>query len=459
MIVALVLAIGVDALFALVNFYPVAPPRAPGPRREVLAELNPVQARWFQANVLDPFNAENNVDVRLRVVAEEDLLRAFADPAARARPLLAVLPSALADRAARQHEARPFDAVIPPAQVARDFDALPAEVMAGGRVAGRQWFIPRMAVLDVGVYRRSRVRDAERRWETVRPAIEAALRASNGRGLPVGYALEHDPARWDAYDQFVLGYYWAHAGDDGGPPRGRVAHRTGDGLDSWIDLAAGLYRAGGTDATLPHPDARSAQDFFAWEALSRQHGLYAPEMFAGTFDDEALLDAVGRGDVYLAAIDQMEAFTVHGGSHRGAEAQAVDPDDLGFVATPRFRSLALDAGGAPARSAEGFSFREESVWALPAGGPDPALAYALVRFAWTRDAHARECAALGMLPLRGDVLRERASLFRVPWMGEVFEAGFAQWPRSQRVPPALFDDGLGSTYVRLWARAVGEGTP
>jgi hypothetical protein len=447
----------IDGFFALVNFYPVAPHRARGPRRYVYAEMEASQAEWFQHNVLDEFNDENNTNLQLRVVQNEAMLHALADARGHGNDaVLAAVPIEFALRAIHDHAARPFDEAVPSARIASDLADVRPEAITGARAEGRQWFLPRSTVLDVAVYRASRVRDAEEHWTLVRPQIEAALRAVNGRGLPAGYQLDQWPPDWDQYDLFVLGYYWAHRSYDGQPARPRIAHRSGDDVDAQLDIVSGIYRMGGSDATIPHADSTASVDYFAWETLYRQQGLYAPEMFDDDgLDDEGMLDAIGSGDIYLANIDQVEAFSLHGGGHRGVAARVREPEDIGFVAMPRGMSLDLDARGRPARHASGFSFREETVWMLPSGGPDTGLAYALVRWALARENHVRECEALGLLPIREDVIRERASIFRLQWMSDVFDSAFAQWPRSEPVPGALLTN-VGPTYAALWSHLVND---
>src|SRR5258706_16406312 len=131
----------------------------------------------------------------------------------------------------------------------------------------------------------------------------------------------------------------------------RVAHRTGDEIDGQQDITAALYRAGGTDATLPAFDSRAAIDFFQWEALFRAEGLYPSEMSGDEpFDDEAVTAGLRTGKLFLAPLDSMEAFVLHGGSHDGAPPQIDDPADLEFTSLPAGASLALDASMHPQRT-------------------------------------------------------------------------------------------------------------
>jgi hypothetical protein len=452
LIIATVVAVVVDGFFALVNFYPVAPPRDRGPERVVLTSLNEKQAKWVQENMLDEYNAEHATNFKIRSVPDEGLLRALRqDDVA-----LAVLPEIEADQAANENHVVPFDGVVSRARIAEDFANVRPEILESARYRDQQFFLPRAVALDVAVYRISKVRDALLHWQLVRPEIESALRAVNGRGLPAQYVLEQQPADWDAYDLFVLAYYWAHRGYSGQHAKPRVAHRVGLSTEAQLEIAAAMYRAGMSDRTLAAHDSKPALDWFQWETLYREQNLYAQEMFepAG-IDDQAILDGITRGDFYLTSVDQMQAFSLHGGSYRGALALVPDGDDLAFTAMPRFASLELDETGIPVRRADPFSFRETLVWALPAQSPVQQEAYNLIRWIVERENHARECEALGILPMRRDVIRERETLFREPWMQDALEAGLDQWSRAQ-VPPSTLQGALGVDYAVAWHRIVAQ---
>ncbi len=458
LIAALVLGILVDVFFAIVNFYPVAPPRGRGPRREIIAEMDQRHARWFQTNVLDEFNHEHNVNLVVRATPGDEILaRLRASRDGRHDVWLAILPSAYTGRAIHDRLVRPLDGIPDARSIAADFAELRPEVMAAARAEGRQYFLPRMTLLDLAVYRSSKVRDAVLHWLPLRPAIESALRAMNGHGLPEGYELERSPTEWDTYDAFVIGYFWAHRSYADQPPRARLAHRSDPGVPGEVYLLSTIYRAGATDATIRQLDNLGAVDALAWDALFRREGLYPDAMSSETgMDAESIVGGFAEGRLFLAPVDETEAFRIHGGAMRDSESQVDDPDDLGFAAMPHGASLELDATGRPARVAQGFSFREDSVWALPAGRSDDALAYEFLRFAWSREMHVRECEAIGILPLRSDVVLARASIFRLGWQQEIFEGALAQWDRAEALQPSLLEDGTGTAYQRHWRALVAQ---
>ncbi|MDB4957968.1 MAG: Extracellular solute-binding protein family 1 [Myxococcales bacterium] len=457
LIVAVVLGVLVDGFFAMVNFYPVAPHPSHGPKRYVVMQLDDAQAAWFQDNVLDDFNAEFYANLQLVPVANEEGIQAAMQKYGK-DVVLAALPVTQTGHAMEAKLVAPFTGVVSAKQITEDFGALGDAVLAPGKVNGAQYFLPRMSVLDVAVFRLSKVRDAVLHWQTLRPQIEAALKKVNGRGLPAGYKLDLTPERWDSYDVFVMGYYWANRSYRGLPARTRIAHRTGDEIDGQQDIASALYRMGGTDATFGDFASRPAVDYFEWEALLRSAGVYPKEMLEeDPFDDEAVLEGLRSGELYFAAIDAMEAFNLHGGSHAGALSKTTDPGDLEFTSLPRGASLALGADGKPARVGKTFSFRENWVWVLPAATSAPRVSYELAKFMWRPDIHARECEALGMLPLHPQVVAERVSRFRLEWMRHVFEAGLAQ--AGEPVPTSLVGKGLGSVYAQLWSKIVASDVP
>ena len=457
LIVAVIVGIGIDGFFAVVNFYPVAPQPGAGPKRFVILQLDEVQGAWFQANILDDFNAETNANVQLVRVAEEEQLQAAVAKYGK-DAILVALPVTQLGHAIDEKLVRPFTDVASATKIAADFGDLGDKLMAPGKVGAKQYFLPRMTVLDVAVFRISKVRDAVLHWSVLRPRIDAALARLNGHGLPTDYELSPSPDHWTSYDIFVMAYFWAYRSYGGQPAQPRVAHRTGDESDGQKDIAAALYRMGATDATFGTFTSPAARDFFQWESLFRAEGLYPKAMLtAEPFDDEAALAGLTSGALFLAPIDSMEAFNLHGGSHANALAHVDDPGDLEFASLPRGASLALDPKGYVMREGTSFSFREDWLWALPAASTTPDLGYKLVQFMWQPDIHARECEALGMLPTHPQVVSERVSRFRLDWMAHVFAAGLSQGGES--VPPALIGKGLGSTYAQLWAKIVAGEVP
>ncbi|CAN5477240.1 hypothetical protein BH11MYX1_BH11MYX1_28030 [soil metagenome] len=453
MLTFVALGVMIDAFFAIVNFYPVAPHPDRGPKRYIVMQLDATQAAWFQANVLDDFNAEMNKDVEIIRVEEEEQLQSVAAKYGK-DVLLVGLPTTQVGAAIAKQLVHPFSEVVAGARIADDFKDLDQQTLAIGRYHDTQYFLPWMSRLDIAVYRVSKVRDAVLHWSLLRPQIEEALQAINGRGLPAGFQLEASPDQWDQYDLFVAGYFWANRVYDGAPARPRIAHRSGDEIDGQQDIVSALYRQGLTDAALGSFAAPPALDYFQWEALFRQEGIYPDAMWGSEpFDDEALIEGLQSGDVFFASIDSLEAFTLHGGSYKGALPHIADPDDLEFTSLPRGASIELGPKGTALRVGKSFSFREDWVWAVPTASATPALAYELVRFLWRPEIHTRQCEALGLLPQHPQVLADRVSLFRLEWMSHLFGAELRQV--AEPIPPQMIGKGYGSVYAQLWATIAG----
>src|SRR4029077_5676568 len=142
--------------------------------------------------------------------------------------------------------------------------------------------------------------------------------------------------------------------------------------------------------------------------------------------DDDVIAELERGDVFLAPIDAMDAFNLHGGSHSAAKAHVDDPADLEFTELPNGASLELRGDFHAMRVSPSFSFRQDWVWALPVRAHAVDVGYRFVQFLWRPEIHARECEALGMLPMHPEVVSSRVSRFRVDWMTHIFEAGLEQ---------------------------------
>jgi maltose-binding protein MalE len=511
LLIALAIGILVDGFFAFVNFYPVAPKPKKTPTRFVVAQLDETQAAWFQKMILDEFNYENNTDIRLwRVDDEEQLLPAVQAASSQGDVLLVGIPHDQTDAAINQGLVHAVTDVVPAATIATDFAPVRIKAMTAGQVNGDQYFLPDFSVVDIAIYRLSKVRDAVQNWTVLRPQIEGSLKSVNGYGLPDNYELELQPDKWDSYDLFVLAYYWRHRAYGSDPAQPRIAHRTGNQIDGENDITAGIYRfdeqaidpaykdtwdgseialrppssapssapAGG--ATPPPYDATiAAEDYFRWEALYRRTDVYDRAMYASPqrpdpsqdpdgyadyqfdmsqndgyapYDDEATISHLQDGSLYFGTVDSMEAFTLHGGSFCQADSEVDDASDLGFAPIPSGSSLDMDKNGQPLRvAAATFAYREDWEWAFPAASKDGFTAYNLVKFMLGPDIHTAQCEAMGTLPLRYDVIDSRASRFRLPWMASIFDAALEEWDTTRRMPNILFAGAYyGSVYAHMW---------
>src|SRR5262249_29174267 len=144
----------------------------------IIAEMDPAQARWFQENIVDEFNDEHHTNLQVRSVENEQIVSAIRTARTHGNDIiLAVLSSDLIGPAVRDGLVAPFDGVVSPSRIRDDLDHVRPELMRWARAHDRQFFLPRMAVLDVATYRVSMVRDAMLHWQLVRADIDTALRS------------------------------------------------------------------------------------------------------------------------------------------------------------------------------------------------------------------------------------------------------------------------------------------
>src|SRR5205823_4799723 len=161
------------------------------------------------------------------------------------------------------------------------------DAVSRGAVDGKQWYLPKRALVNVAVYLRPAIEDAYLHWEEDRKDIDAALAEANGIGLPKDFRLRRTPDRWDTFDLFVAAWTWAHhparwaeasrtiSADGSIVPvtAPRVAWPCGNTEDGAGELLNALYRHGLKEDQLGRFDALPLLDTLQWQALFRKHGL------------------------------------------------------------------------------------------------------------------------------------------------------------------------------------------
>lgn len=232
----------------------------------------------------------------------------------------------------------------------------------------RMAFLPEYLEAHVIVYRISKVTLACQRWQDFRPAIEAALAAVNGRGLPVGYELEGDPASWDEFDLFVAGYTWAHL--DEGSPQPRLALRS---RGYWPSVDALVERAilhGQTQTTLVQ--GQPLLDVLTWLALHHEHDLERPEVWAHRSANRpsgtSLTHWIAWDSIYLARVNQFRCAELRG--YLRDHHMSFGVEDLAFAPLPSGVSVQLDADGRPLRSGNNVGLVNAWLWAIPRSAHD-----------------------------------------------------------------------------------------
>jgi hypothetical protein len=457
--VLLLLGIGVNVAFLLINLKPDRPHLARKRHVKMLLRASDPRARWMQANQLSEFASAHDLQIDLVLAKDFDEVHDKLDEEAKhpSGMLLADVDDEWTDDLRSEKAVRPIEEGAEPGEAAAALDEYLPETIERSRADGRVWFLPKRAQVDIVAFLEPAVEDAYLNWEKHRKEIDLALKEANGFGLPRTYQLERSPESWDSYDLFVAAWTWAHEPAPWAEPiaanvpvgaempkptvRPRLALRTGSGEDAVRDLVATFYRLGLKPAQLKDPLTPAILDAMQWRALLRKHHLLAPEC-----ETKDGIESFGVNQLLhdrkaaFAPINQPDAFWVHGGAGRDAEPGMRGPSDLSFAPQPMGASLEIDlATGEPARKGKTFSFEEVHLWAVPVHSPDVKLSWQLARFLTQRGLQQRETEAQGMLPVRKDLRTSYQVTFRVDWMQQVLHASYVQIARGSGDLPSDLD--------------------
>jgi ABC-type glycerol-3-phosphate transport system substrate-binding protein len=344
----------------------------------------------------------------------------------------------------------PLQAIVDSVQLTQDLsDYLPLAV-EGGRVEGKDYYLPRKLETYLLFYLKSKLEDALQNWEKQRGEIEDLMRRVNGFGLPQDFQLEPDPSQWDYYDLAVLGYFWAHT-NYAGLSIPRIAHRGKRYAGTVNEMATRIFQLGGDKEDLIEMNTDPVIDFFQWESFFIENRLYHPNMWEKGWSGGDIWRAISEGQVFLAYMHQIDLFFIHGGSEPTMLGYLSDPEDMGVAIMPKGVSLEIDPKGKPKK--EGFpkSNFYGWWWGIPITSPDPLLSYRLARFVTSYQNQIEECTRFGMFPVRRDILDNIESAFDSEWKKRVFEVTRAQFERgTEDLPEAIAWPQIGKNYLDAW---------
>ena len=455
----LVIGIGVNIAFLLINLKPDRPHLAPRKHVKILLRASEPRAKWMMENELSEFAAAHDLELEMVLAKDFDEVHDKLDEEAK-KPtgmLLADIDDEWTDDLISEKAVRPIEDGAEKDEAAPALEEYLPEGIERSKVAKTIWFLPKRAQVDIIGFLKPAIEDAYLNWEKHRKEIEEALKEANGYGLPKGYQLERNPESWDSYDIFVAAWSWAHEPARWAEPvaanvpigaempapiiRPRLARRTGHGEDAMRDLVGSYFRHGMKAEELKNPEAPAKLDALQWRVLMRKHHLLAPECEAPqgieSFGVNALLH---DRKIAYAPINQPDAFWAHGGARRDAEQGMRGPSDFSFAPEPSGASLEIDPkSGQPRRMGKTFSFEEVHLWAVPVHSPNVKLSWQLARFLTQRGLQQRETEAQGMLPIRKDLRTSYQVTFRVDWMQQVLHASYVQIARGSGDLPSDLD--------------------
>jgi len=469
-----ILGIAVNVGFLLINLRPERPHLTRRHKARVLLRASPPRIRWMQANEFGEFGAANDVDfefVGARTFEEvHQLLEKEKEHPTGL--LLADVDDEHAQELKDGLLVRPIADGAEPAELRAALAEFIPEAVKRGQVEGKQWYLPKRALVNVVVYLRPAIEDAYVHWEEERKDIEAALKEANGAGLPADYRLKRTPDRWDSFDLFVAAWTWARhparwaeasrvvSTDHSLAPTTapRVAWPCGDSEDAAGELLNALYRHGMTDEQLGKFDAPALIDTLEWQALFRKHGLLPDACEKGGLEQFDVNGLFQQRRLAWAPIDQADSLWLHGGARRDAEPGMPGAGDLSWATLPAGVSVELKSG-LPSRKGRSFAFEEVHLWAVPARSPDPKLAFRVARFLQQRGLQLRETEAEGMLPVREDLRQDYPIAFRLDWMQRMLDASFRQLERGTGdIPEGWAENDWDVKYLKI-RQAVVHGRP
>ncbi len=298
-------------------------------------------------------------------------------------------------------------------------------LLSFSRHDNKYYFIPRKFETRICVYSKSRVKDVLSRWRLHQTAIDSALALVNGDGLPAEYLLEEDPAQWDYFDIFVLGWVWAHTPYQDAM-HGRIAHRGKMYSGTALRLIDRTFQCNGDSSAVMSMNDDAVTEAFYWEAVYSALGIYHPDMWKEGWSGKGVWEGFGRGEVFLSFMTQVDCFFLHGTTEKGMKGYFPKPGDMGVTVMPRACAVALDSmENSTMKGSRGIT-TGGWWWAIPAKAAAPVRSYGLARFITNRKNQIDGCSRFGMIPVRKDILSDLALMFGGGWITNIYNVSLQQ---------------------------------
>lgn len=423
----------------------------------LLVHMLPIQEQFFRSEVIDAFEGLNDCKINLVLYDKmwdlETILKLQkekTDPSI----FLVKVPFEMTRNLVGRGYMQPLDSIVDPATIEKDMAEYHPLALGLGYVNNEPYYVPRKLETRLCFYLKSKVADAAANWKKFEKELNTQLKPQNGYGLPMGYALEDDPEKWDLYDLFVAGYYWAHVqyfNTNVFMPR--IAHRA----DRYEGTALGLMdlaiQFGATDNDLLRMDSDPVAEMMTWEAAFVKNGIFNPDMWNGAWRGSDLYQAIQDGKVFLTVFQQIDCFNVHGWEDNPEmRGYLKDPSDMGVATMPLAVSFALNPDGSYKATGTKKITTGGWWWGIPKTSPDKALAYKLARFITNHDNQAVECSKFGMVPVRKDIINRLNETFELGWVGEIFKVSVAQLDiNGLTTVPLIKEYGdIGKNYIEAW---------
>jgi len=290
------------------------------------------------------------------------------------------------------------------------------------------YFLPRKLETRLMIYRKSKVVDAVNNWYKFYLQIDDILKKENGYGLPSNYQLEPDANKWDFYDLFVVGYYWANT-EYNGKKTPRIAHRSKNYSGTIVSLIDRALQLGASrkDIIDMYRFSDGIIDMFHWEAIFRKYNLYCEGMWEEAGWSVEFYEGIKKESVYLTWNHQLGCLLIYGSEHLGIEGYLNAKEDLGIAIMPQGVSFELTKEGLPKRIGSRKAHTLGWFWGFPKNSPEPELAYKLAMFITSYLPHLEECKNFWITSIRKDVSDALKADLKAGWQTEVYTKSFEQF--------------------------------
>jgi ABC-type glycerol-3-phosphate transport system substrate-binding protein len=394
----------------------------------VLIRMMPAQQRFFEQEIVAKFNKEHNCKVSVATFMNQlDIEKFLKLDAGKSHPEIGLVktPFEATRVLVNKGYMMPITSAEDSTQVMQDLAEYHQLAAGLGIIGGQLYYIPRKLETRILFYRKSMVADAVLKFEKYRKQINDELKQQNKYGLPKDYSLENDPAQWDLYDLFVVGYIWSKE-EYNGVKMPRLAHRGAKYEGTALDLVDRALQLGATSQDILALGDKTAETFL-WENVFIRNGLYNPGMWQDPWRGSDLYNAIKDGKVFCTYLQQIDCFNVHGwADDPGMPSYLPDVKDMGLCVVPKAVSFELDAQGKPVMEGTRMISTGGWWWGIPKTSPNAKLAYEFIRFVTNHENHAKECSKFGMIPVRKDLLLNLPSVFDEGWVGEIFKTSVDQ---------------------------------
>jgi ABC-type glycerol-3-phosphate transport system substrate-binding protein len=426
----------------------------------VLIRMMPAQQRFFETEIVAKFNKQHNCKISLATFTNQwDIERFLKLDAGKKKPEIGLVktPFEVTRVLVYKGYMQPLTAIEDSLQVMSDLAEYHQLATGLGFVDGLPYYVPRKLETRVLFYRKSMVADAVAKFDKYKKAVGDDLKKQNGFGLPKGYALEADPAQWDLYDVFVLGYIWSKE-EYNGVKMARIAHRGARYEGTALDIVDRALQLGATHQDILTLGEKTAAAM-EWENVFVRNGLYNPGMWQDPWRGSDLYNGIKDGKVFLTNLQQIDCFNVHGwADDPGMPTYLPDVKDMGLCPVPKAVSFDLTAQGQPAFEGSRSISTGGWWWGIPKTSPNAKLAYEFARFVTDRENQAKECSKFGMIPVRKDILLNLPEVFDEGWVGDIFKTSVEQVKLNELTTVPLIKEypDVAKNLIEAWYKTCVE---